>query len=37
MLPYAFSALTLTAVGDAAEEMMNFIIADFKKGEEDKA
>lgn len=26
MLPYAFSALTMTAVGDAAEQMMEFII-----------
>ena len=25
MLPYAFSALTMTAVGDAAQEMMMFI------------
>lgn len=34
MLPYAFSALTMTAVGDAAEEMMNFIIKDFDQGQE---
>merc|ERR1711990_1183349 len=33
MLPYAFSALTMTAVGDAAEEMMNFIIEDFEAGQ----
>jgi len=33
MLPYAFSALTMKAVGDAAEEMMGYIIKDFKKGE----
>ena len=26
MLPYAFSALTMTAVGDAAQKMMEFII-----------
>jgi inorganic pyrophosphatase len=37
MLPYAFSALTMTAVGDAAQDMMEFIIADFKKGEEAQA
>jgi len=37
MLPYAFSAFTMTAVGDAAEEMMNFIIKDFEKGQEDVA
>lgn len=29
MLPYAFSALTMKAVGDAANEMMNFILDDF--------
>jgi len=33
MLPYAFSALTMKAVGDAALEMMNFIIDDFRKME----
>jgi Na+/H+-translocating membrane pyrophosphatase len=32
MLPYAFSAMTMKAVGDAAEEMMNFIINDFTSG-----
>jgi inorganic pyrophosphatase len=32
MLPYAFSALTMKAVGDAAFEMMDFIKADFKRG-----
>lgn len=32
MLPYAFSAMTMKAVGDAAIEMMKFILADFKKG-----
>jgi H(+)-translocating pyrophosphatase len=31
MLPYAFSALTMSAVGEAANEMMNFILADFDK------
>jgi len=36
MLPYAFSAMTMKAVGDAAFEMMNFIIQDFEKGEEAK-
>ena len=34
MLPYAFSALTMTAVGDAAESMMAFIIEDYNKGQE---
>lgn len=32
MLPYAFSAMTMKAVGDAAIEMMVFIREDFKKG-----
>jgi inorganic pyrophosphatase len=32
MLPYAFSAMTMKAVGDAAIEMMNFIIEDFNAG-----
>merc|ERR1719310_1434229 len=32
MLPYAFSALTMKAVGDAAIEMMEFIKKDFAKG-----
>merc|ERR1719247_3476206 len=31
MLPYAFSAMTMKAVGDAAIEMMYFILKDFKK------
>jgi len=31
MLPYAFSAMTMRAVGDAAFEMMNFIIEDFRR------
>merc|ERR1711988_1459328 len=34
MLPYAFSALTMTAVGDAAFAMMQFIIEDYNKGQE---
>jgi len=34
MLPYAFSALTMQAVGDAANDMMNFIIADYKARED---
>lgn len=36
MLPYAFSAMTMKAVGDAAIEMMKFILADFKKGTQAK-
>lgn len=36
MLPYAFSALTMKAVGDAAYKMMDFIEMDFKKVEEYK-
>jgi len=32
MLPYAFSAMTMKAVGDAAIEMMEYIKEDFKKG-----
>merc|ERR1712176_1012344 len=35
MLPYAFSALTMTAVGDAAFQMMEFIIEDYEKGQEE--
>jgi len=31
MLPYAFSAMTMKAVGDAASEMMQFIIKDMKR------
>jgi len=34
MLPYAFSAMTMKAVGDAAFEMMDFITKDFKKGQD---
>jgi inorganic pyrophosphatase len=34
MLPYAFSALTMKAVGDAAYKMMDFIIQDYEAGEE---
>jgi len=37
MLPYAFSALTMTAVGDAAEEMMAHIIKDYEQGQMDIA
>jgi inorganic pyrophosphatase len=33
MLPYAFSALTMQAVGDAASDMMQFIISDYKARE----
>ena len=33
MLPYAFSAFTMKAVGDAAIEMMNFIIKDYEAGD----
>merc|ERR1711957_902250 len=32
MLPYAFSALTMKAVGDAADQMMKFIIKDYEQG-----
>jgi H(+)-translocating pyrophosphatase len=34
MDPYFFTALTMKAVGDAAYDMMDFIIADFRHGEE---
>ena len=34
MLPYAFSAMTMKAVGDAAYKMMDFIIEDFRKTEQ---
>jgi len=34
MLPYAFSAMTMQAVGDAANEMMDFIINDYNTREE---
>jgi len=33
MLPYFFSALTMKAVGDAAYDMMDFIQADYNKGQ----
>uniref|UniRef100_A0A7S3IHU0 H(+)-exporting diphosphatase n=1 Tax=Strombidium inclinatum TaxID=197538 RepID=A0A7S3IHU0_9SPIT len=33
MLPYAFSAMTMKAVGDAAFKMMDFIIEDFNRTE----
>ena len=35
MLPYLFSALTMTAVGDAAFKMMEFIIQDYERGQEE--
>ena len=35
MLPYAFSALTMTAVGDAAYAMMAFIIKDYEAGQKE--
>jgi inorganic pyrophosphatase len=34
MLPYFFSALTMAAVGDAANQMMNYIKADYEKGQQ---
>merc|ERR1719310_2017744 len=37
MLPYAFSSMTMVAVGDAAEDMMNFIIEDMKRVNINKA
>jgi len=37
MLPYAFSAMTMQAVGDAAQEMMAFIIKDYTHGENEIA
>jgi H(+)-translocating pyrophosphatase len=33
MLPYAFSAMTMKAVGDAAQEMIKFIVMDYTRGE----
>jgi H(+)-translocating pyrophosphatase len=36
MLPYAFSAMTMQAVGDAAQEMIKFIIKDYTRGEKEK-
>merc|ERR1712070_846741 len=36
MLPYAFSAMTMKAVGDAAYDMMDFIIKDYNNGMEEK-
>merc|ERR1712153_139359 len=36
MLPYAFSAMTMKAVGDAANEMMEFIKEDFARTSEIK-
>jgi len=35
MLPYFFSALTMQAVGDAAYDMMAFIIDDYNRGQGD--
>jgi inorganic pyrophosphatase len=32
MLPYAFSAMTMNAVGEAAQEMIKFIIFDYNRG-----
>jgi len=37
MLPYAFSALTMAAVGDTANDMMAFIINDYNAREEHDA
>merc|ERR1712046_38502 len=37
MLPYAFSAMTMTAVGDAAFKMMQFIIEDYNNGQKEIA
>jgi inorganic pyrophosphatase len=37
MLPYAFSAMTMQAVGDAASEMMTFIIEDYNSREKHAA
>jgi inorganic pyrophosphatase len=36
MLPYAFSAMTMKAVGEAAQDMIDFIIQDWDKMEEAK-
>merc|ERR1712070_4026 len=36
MLPYFFTALTMKAVGDAAYDMMNFIIDDYNTGMDTK-
>lgn len=33
MLPYAFSAMTMKAVGSAAQDMIDFIIVDYRRGE----
>jgi Na+/H+-translocating membrane pyrophosphatase len=37
MLPYAFSSMTMVAVGDAAEDMMDTIIAEMSKVDADRA
>jgi inorganic pyrophosphatase len=36
MLPYFFTALTMRAVGDAAYDMMDFIMTDYDRGQETK-
>merc|ERR1712048_654410 len=36
MLPYAFSSMTMVAVGDAAEDMMDVIIADMNRVEDER-
>ena len=36
MLPYAFSSMTMVAVGDAAEDMMDVIIADMNRVERER-
>ena len=37
MLPYAFSAMTMKAVGAAAQDMIDFIILDYRRGEKETA
>jgi H(+)-translocating pyrophosphatase len=37
MLPYSFSAMTMQAVGDAAQDMIEFIIEDYELGEKHNA
>jgi len=37
MLPYAFSSMTMVAVGDAAEDMMDTIIAEMSKVDAERA
>jgi len=36
MLPYWFTAMTMKAVGDAAYDMMDFIIKDYNEGQEQR-